>query len=231
MEGGGDTKGMMYAERQSKMAILTAAAADAANSLMTSLLAHNVWWVTWFVCLDFLFHWVCVRVCVCVYTRFYIHILFAKSAVCPCFYYMPAIATQLLPLLLPLLLTVGLVCSSSSPLSLPFLHLHAAARLSLTRIFCVPQTVVVAFVKFSSAFSQCDYWSRFSWRCRRTQLFCCGFLQLQGDKPKWGKPPSSSSGTTTLPQLPFQFCCCCWGWQKFRLYSLYITFLQPLENY
>lgn len=152
MEGGGDTKGMMYAERQSKMAILTAAAADAANSLMTSLLAHNVWWVTWFVCLDFLFHWVCVRVCVCVYTRFYIHILFAKSAICPCFYYMPAIATQLLPLLLPLLLTVGLVCSSSSPLSLPFLHLHAAARLSLTRIFCVPQTVVVAFVKFSSVF-------------------------------------------------------------------------------
>lgn len=94
----------------------------------------------------------CVCVFVCVYTRFYIHILFAKSAICPCFYYMPAIATQLLPLLLPLLLTVGLVCSSSSPLSLPFLHLHAAARLSLTRIFCVPQTVVVAFVKFSSVF-------------------------------------------------------------------------------
>lgn len=98
--------------------------------------------------LSWLFISLSVCVCVCVYTRFYIHIFFAKSAICPCFYYMPAIATQLLPLLL----TVGLVCSSSSPLSLPFLHLHAAARLSLTRIFCVPQTVVVAFVKFSSVF-------------------------------------------------------------------------------
>lgn len=106
------------------MAILTA---DAANNLMTSLLAHNVWWVTWFVCLDFLFHIVCVCVCLCVYmyTRFYIHILFAKSAICPCFYYMPAIATQLLLLLL----TVGLVFSSASPLpfaSLPDPHLLCA---------------------------------------------------------------------------------------------------------
>lgn len=68
----------------------------------------------------------CFRVCVCLYTRFYIHILFAKSAICPCFYYMPAIATQLLPLLL----TVGLVFSASaSPLpfvSLPDPHLLCA---------------------------------------------------------------------------------------------------------